>query len=233
MKTLVLLPARGGSRGIPHKNIRLLGGKPLIGYAIETARQVADDEDICLSTDDEAIARMAERYGLKVPFLRPAELATDTAGTYDVILHALDHYRRRGMEYDTLILLQPTSPFRRAEDVRRCMARYERGDCEMVVSVRQAAANPYYDCVEPDRAGYLHPSKGDGHYTRRQELPPVYQYNGAVYVMQVAALRERSYTAFQRVGFVEMDPLRSLDLDTPLDWRMAELLLDEPFIQEP
>lgn len=108
-KILFVIPARGGSKGIPGKNIKPLCGKPLIGYSIEVAREFADDDDICLSTDDPAIAGVAEeQFGLRVPFLRPTELATDRSGTYGVLLHALDFYAARGRLYDTLVLLQPT-----------------------------------------------------------------------------------------------------------------------------
>ena len=113
MKTLVIIPARGGSKGIPHKNIRPLGGKPLICRAIDHARSVAADADICVSTDDPEIIRTVEDYGLHVPFVRPACLATDSCGTYEVLLHALDHYEQQGIHYDAIVLLQPTSPFRR------------------------------------------------------------------------------------------------------------------------
>ena len=141
MKPLVIIPARGGSKGIPHKNIRLLGGKPLICRAIDNARAVADDSDICVSTDDPEIIRVAEDYGLKVPFVRPAELAADNSGTYEVLLHALDFYERQGRHYDAIVLLQPTSPFRRDEDVRGAMALYT-PDIDMVVSITEATVEP-------------------------------------------------------------------------------------------
>lgn len=168
MKTLVIIPARGGSKGIPHKNIKALGGKPLICRAIDNARAVADDADICVSTDAPEIIRVVEDYGLKVPFVRPAELAADNSGTYEVLLHALDFYEKQGRSYDAVLLLQPTSPFRRDEDVRGAMALYT-PDIDMVVSVTEAKANPYYNSFEADNEGLLHISKGDGSYVRRQD----------------------------------------------------------------
>ena len=182
MRTLYVIPARGGSKGIPHKNIRPLGGIPLIGYSVRVARELADDRDICVSTDDPEIAATVENMGLKVPFLRPAELATDKSGTYEVLLHALDFYASQGIDYDVIVLLQPTSPFRRADDVRRAMALYT-PDIDMVVTVKEAASNPYYNCYETDADGFLHISKGEGDYTRRQDAPKVWEYNGAVYVI--------------------------------------------------
>ena len=134
MKPLVIIPARGGSKGIPHKNIKLLGGKPLICRAIDNARAVAPDSDICVSTDDSEIIQVVEDYGLKVPFIRPTELAADNSGTYEVLLHALSFYEQQGRTYDTIILLQPTSPFRRDEDISEALKLYS-PDVDMVPAI--------------------------------------------------------------------------------------------------
>ena len=225
MKTLYVIPARGGSKGIPHKNIKPLAGKPLIGYSIDVARQLSADDDICLTTDDPDIAATAESMGLNVPFLRPASLATDTCGTYEVLIHALDFYRDRGIDYDTLVLLQPTSPMRTADDVRAAMALYS-PDIDMVVTVKEAASNPYYNCYETDNDGFLHISKGDGGYTRRQDAPKVWEYNGAVYVINVESLRRMPLSAFTRRRMSVMPAERSVDLDTPVDWLIAEKLIE-------
>ena len=225
MKTLYVIPARGGSKGIPHKNIKPLAGKPLIGYSIDVARQLAADDDICLTTDDPEIAATAESMGLNVPFLRPASLATDTCGTYEVLIHALDFYRDRGIDYDTLVLLQPTSPMRTADDVRAAVALYS-PDIDMVVTVKEAASNPYYNCYETDNDGFLHISKGDGGYTRRQDAPKVWEYNGAVYVINVESLRRMPLSAFTRRRMSVMPAERSVDLDTPVDWLIAEKLIE-------
>lgn len=225
MKTLYVIPARGGSKGIPHKNIKPLAGKPLIGYSIDVARQLAADDDICLTTDDPEIAATAESMGLNVPFLRPVSLATDTCGTYEVLIHALDFYRDRGIDYDTLVLLQPTSPMRTADDVRAALALYS-PDIDMVVTVKEAASNPYYNCYETDNDGFLHISKGDGGYTRRQDAPKVWEYNGAVYVINVESLRRMPLSAFTRRRMSVMPAERSVDLDTPVDWLIAEKLIE-------
>ena len=225
MKTLYVIPARGGSKGIPHKNIKPLAGKPLIGYSIDVARQLSADIDICLTTDDPDIAATAESMGLNLPFLRPASLATDTCGTYEVLIHALDFYRDRGIDYDTLVLLQPTSPMRTADDVRAAMALYS-PDIDMVVTVKEAASNPYYNCYETDNDGFLHISKGDGGYTRRQDAPKVWEYNGAVYVINVESLRRMPLSAFTRRRMSVMPAERSVDLDTPVDWLIAEKLIE-------
>src|SRR5690554_892422 len=124
MKILYVIPARGGSKGIPHKNIKPLNGKPLIYYTIDVARQLTTDENICVTTDDDKFIKVVEDYGLKVPFKRPEQLATDTATTNDVLLHALSFYENRGECYDIIILLQPTSPLRKSYQVKEALNLY-------------------------------------------------------------------------------------------------------------
>ena len=224
MKTLYLIPARGGSKGIPGKNIKPFAGKPLICHTIDQARTAgADDNDICVSTDSEEIRNIVEGYGLKVPFMRPANLATDTAGTYGVILHALDWYSAHGVEYDRVVLLQTTSPLRLPEDIEGAIAMWQPG-IDMVVSVCEAATNPYYNAFETDPEGNLHISKGDGHYTRRQDAPKVWEYNGAVYVMDSTSLRRMPMSEFPVRKPYIMPQERSVDLDTLADWARAEQL---------
>ena len=227
MRPLIIIPARGGSKGIPHKNIKELCGKPLIAYTIEAARQVCPDTDrIILSTDDPAIAEVARRCGLPVPYMRPAHLATDTAKSRDAMLDVMDWADARGLEYDSVVLLQPTSPLRTADHIRGAMALY-RPELDMVVSVAEAASNPYYTCYETDGdpEGYLHISKGDGLYTRRQDCPKVWEYNGAVYVINPDSLRRQELGQFKRRIPYPMDRACSLDLDTPLDWLVAETVM--------
>lgn len=222
MNSLVIIPARGGSKGIPHKNIKPLAGKPLIEYTIDVARELVPDENICVSTDDQQIIKVVENYGLKVPFVRPAELATDKAGTYEVLLHAINFYEFHSRHFDNIILLQNTSPFRKAEHVREAMKLYN-DDIDMVVSVKESGANPYYSLFEEDSNGFLHVSKGDGKITRRQDAPKVYEYNGAIYIINIESLKKMPLYAFpHRVKYV-MDEKSSLDLDTMDDWRIAEM----------
>lgn len=226
MKILVIIPARGGSKGIPHKNIKPFNGKPLIYYTIDCARAICDDEDICVSTDDAEIISVVEEYGLKVPFVRPAELATDTAGTYEVLLHALNYYEQQGKHYDVVMLLQNTSPFRTAEHVKDALKLYT-PDVEMVVSVKECAANPYYCVFEEDNNGFLHVCKGDGNIFRRQDAPKVYEYNGAIYIMNAETLKTTHMHKMQkRVKYV-MDEMSSFDLDTMTDWNIAESIIKE------
>jgi N-acylneuraminate cytidylyltransferase len=226
MKFLVVIPARGGSKGIPRKNIRPFDGKPLIYYTIDVARAIVSDEDICVSTDDNEIIQMVENYGLHVPFKRPKELATDKAGTYEVLLHSLDFYEKQGKSYDALILLQNTSPFRTVEHVKNAIKLYT-PNVDMVVSVKECAANPYYSIYEEDDKGYLHVCKGDGNIFRRQDAPKVYEYNGAIYIMNVNTLKITHMHKMQkRVKYV-MDERSSFDLDTMTDWMIAEMIKKE------
>ncbi len=223
MKSLVIIPARGGSKGIPHKNIKKFNGKPLIYYAIDIAREIVGDSDICVTTDDDEIIEVVEAYGLKVPFKRPDYLATDTCGTYEVLLHALDYYEHAGRQYDNIILLQCTSPFRGANHVKEALTLYD-DNCDMVVSVTEAKANPYYNCFEESNEGYLMLSKGNGEIHRRQDCPKAWEYNGAVYIINPQALKKEPLSKFKKVRKYEMNAIQSIDLDTPLDWEIAELI---------
>lgn len=223
-KPLFVITARGGSKGIPRKNIIELGGRPLIHYTIDIARCLSDDRHIILSTDDNEIADVARGTGLPVKYMRPAELGGDNVGSREVILDAMRHADENGIEYDMVVLLQPTSPFRSLDDVRNAISLYNE-NVDMVVSVSEAEANPYYDCFETDRDGHLHVSKGDGHYTRRQDAPKVWQYNGAVYVINPESLRRQPMGEFKRRIPSIMPRERSLDIDTPADLMLARYLI--------
>ncbi len=223
--TLYLIPARGGSKGIPHKNCKPLAGKPLIHYSIEYARHFAEDADICLSTDDAAIIACAQEIGLAVPFVRPDELATDTSSSFVVMHHAIEFFRAQGKQYERLVLLQPTSPFREERHLTEALALFDE-QTEVVVSVVESANNPYYNLFEEDESTFLKISKGAGLYTRRQDCPPVYQFNGSIYVFSVEALlKANSFKDFSNVKKCVMDNRFSLDLDTPFDWELAEFLI--------
>ncbi len=229
MKSLVIITARGGSKGIPYKNIKLLGGKPLIYYSIDVARTIVPDAQICVSTDDDAIIQCVEDYGLAVPFRRPAYLASDTCGSYEVLLHALSFYENRGDQYDNIILLQPTSPFRTSEQVMEALSLYH-PEIDMVVSVKAASANPYYDCFEETSEGFLHISKGDGMIIRRQNAPQVWESNGAIYIINPDSLKKSPLGSFKkRIKYV-MDDLHSVDLDTMFDWTLAEFIIKEKLL---
>ena len=206
MRPLVIIPARGGSKGIPHKNIKELGGKPLICYAIDAARKFTTDDNICVSTDDDAIIKVVEDYGLKVLFKRPEYLATDNAGTNGVLLHALDFYEQKGNHYDMVVLLQATS-------------------------VMLAKCNPYYDGFEDNAEGFLTISKGNGTIGRRQDAPHVWQQNGAVYVINPEQLKAKGLAGMTKIRKYVMDEIHSVDLDNMLDWKIAEIMLKDKLVE--
>ena len=226
MKTLVVIPARGGSKGIPHKNIKPLNGKPLICYSIDVARQFTSDEHICVTTDDDEIIKVVEDYGLKVPFKRPDELATDHCGSNEVIQHAYQFYANQGIQYDAIMLLQPTSPFRKVEFLREAVSLYEES-IDMVTSVKLSSCNPYYDGFEEDAEGLLRISKGDGTIERRQDAPSVWQQNGSIYIINPKSLMEKGMAHFTRIRKYAMSELYSVDIDNPFDWKVAEFVINE------
>lgn len=226
--TLFVIPARGGSKGIPKKNIKLLGGNPLIQYALETARNFTSDENICVTTDNDEIIEVLKLFNYSVPFKRPDLLASDTAGTYEVLLHALDFYKQMGRNYMKLILLQPTSPFRKPIHVEEANQLFSI-ELDMVVSVKESHANPYFSLVEEDENGYIQKSKPST-FSRRQDAPNVYEYNGAVYIINVTSLRKSPLSAFTKVKKYVMDDIHSLDLDNPLDWEFCEFLLEKKYV---
>jgi len=223
MKELVLIPARGGSKGIPGKNIKYLNGKPLIYYTLDAARSVASPENICISTDSDDIIHAVRDYGLDVPFKRPGDLATDTAGSYEVILHAIDFYEQNGINYDRVVLLQPTSPLRTGAHIKEALSLYQPG-LDMVVSVKIAHGNPYLNLFEENEEGFLSRSKS-GSFTRRQDCPVVYEYNGAIYVINVQSLINRPLANFLKIRKYLMSEETSIDIDSEFDWIVAEAFL--------
>lgn len=219
---LIIIPARGGSKGVPGKNIKLLNGKPLIQYTIEAALAVTSQENILVSTDSTEIKEVVEYLGIEVPFLRPSELATDTTGSYEVLLHALEYYKGQGNIVDKLILLQPTSPFRTAVHIQEAMKLYN-DDLDMVASVKETTSNPYYVLKEENESGFLEPSK-KGSFSRRQDCPKVWELNGAIYIINPKSLTRMPLSHFTKVKKFEMDEYSSHDIDTHMDWIVAETL---------
>ena len=220
MTILALIPARGGSKGIPRKNIRSMAGKPLIAWTIEAALGATGLARVVVSTDDPEIAEVARAAGAEVPFLRPAELARDETSGLDPVLHAIDLLPG----HSSVLLLQPTSPLRTSADIDGCLALATTSASPSVVSVSEPATHPYWTYrMTGDRhlQSVFEADKG----VRRQDLPPVYALNGAMYFAGVEWLRRgRQFVGPETLGFV-MPPERSIDIDTMLDWSLAELLL--------
>jgi len=223
LNCLFVITARAGSKDIPGKNHKPLGGKPLFMYSFELARRLTTDDNICVSTDDLVIADILANENYELPFIRPSALASDSSGSYEVLLHALAHYEAQRKLYDSLVLLQPTSPFRRASQVTSAISMFS-DEIDMVVSVRESKANPYYSLFEEDESGYLK-KMFPGNFARRQDIPPVYEYNGAIYVINCNSLKDAPIESFMKVKKYLMDDVTSVDLDTPFDWFFAESLL--------
>lgn len=222
LKTLALIPARGGSKGIPRKNIRLLAGKPLIAWSIQAALESGCVDSVVVTTEDEEIAEVSRRWGAQVPFMRPAELAADDSPGMDAVLHAMGKLPG----FDAILLLQPTSPLRNSADIRAMMDFVASRQANCAVSVCPAAQSPYWMMHLGADQKLTRLIESDL-ITRRQELPHVYTLNGALYFARTAWLAaSKTFFNQETMGFV-MPPEKSLDIDTELDWRMAELMLSE------
>lgn len=227
MKILVIIPARGGSKGLKGKNIKKLSGKPLITYSIDVARSIFSDDDICVSTDDEEIIKVVEDYSLHVPFKRPDYLAQDKSGTHEVILNALEFYEKKGKEYEYILLMQPTSPFRCKKNIEEIIdAMKNNNDAEMVVSVKESKENPYFNLFEENDKGILKKSK-EGSFHRRQDCPKVYAYNGSLYLMRVNAIKKKKIDELENIIKYIMEDEYSIDIDTKFDWDLAEYFYDK------
>lgn len=222
MRILAVITARGGSKRLPGKNIRPLGGRPLIAWTIDAAQGLPDICDILVSTDDEEIARVARAAGASVPWLRPTELSSDTAGSVDVCLHALDWYEREHGAVDGLLLIQPTSPFRRAATIARGLALFKPLPHRPVVSVSPAASHPLW-CYRIEGDAMMPYIAREFEAIRSQDLPPAHVLNGALYLIPPGQLREkRTFLPPDVRPLVIESPWEGLDIDTPWDWFMAE-----------
>jgi CMP-N-acetylneuraminic acid synthetase len=222
MNVLGLIPARGGSKTIPRKNIKDIAGKPLIAWTIESALGSRLLAAVVVSTDDLEIGEVARRYGAETPFVRPAELARDDTPGVDPVLHALEVLPG----FDAVLLMQPTSPLRTSEDINECIRFAEGIGAGCVVSVTEASQHPYW-MYRLDAERRLQSLIAEKHVTRRQDLPAVYAANGALYFARREWLqRQRAFVTADTFGYV-MPVERSIDIDSPFDWKLAELLLKE------
>jgi CMP-N,N'-diacetyllegionaminic acid synthase len=222
-RLLAIIPARGGSKRLPHKNIRMLGSKPLIAWTIQAAIESGCFIDSLVSTDDNQIADVARSHGALVPWLRPAEFSTDTARSVDVVLHALDWYERERGKVDGIMLLQPTSPFRTAVTIRDAAAQFfTLGGDAPVVSVSPSEAHPAW--MFSLEGSHMQPFCGwDFLNLRSQDLAPAFTLNGAIYVSSPARIRDtESFYSKDMHALVMHDYKESLDIDTPEDWLCAE-----------
>ena len=225
MKNIAIIPARSGSKGIVDKNIKLLAGKPLLSYSIEAALQSEIFDTVMVSTDSEKYAEISREYGAEVPFLRSERTSSDTASSWDAVDEVLNNYRLQGKSFDALMLLQPTSPLRTADNIREAYEEMRRLNANSVISLCEMEHSPLQSNILPENHSldeFVRPSsKGK----RRQDLNTYYRFNGAIYLVNVAyfleshdIFRERSYAYI-------MNRRDSIDIDDELDFMIAEYLL--------
>jgi len=223
---LGLIPARGGSKGVPRKAVKAMAGKPLIGWTIEAALGCADLDRVVVTTEDTEIMEVAERFGAEVPFRRPMALAGDATPGIEPVLHALqwlaeqDDYRP-----DWILLLQPTSPLRTSGDIGAAIALATERGADSVVGVTEADPHPLWTKAVDDDGLLDEWLPDDGGHTRRQDLPPLVALNGAIYLTRRDVLLDRRSWYGDRTAAYLMPPERSLDIDTPWDFRLADLVL--------
>ena len=222
--TLVIIPARSGSKGLPNKNILMLNNKPLIHYTIEAARKSFKDDEIRVSTDCEKIKFISEETGLKVGSLRPKSLSKDNTSSYDVIMYEIKNFEKTKGNLDTVILLQPTSPLRNSNHILEAQKLYS-DNLDMVVSVKKTHSNPYFNLYE-EKNGFLEKVKKTN-FIRRQDCPEVWEYNGAIYIMNVKSLKKNNLNEFKKIKKYEMDDYNSIDVDNEIDFKLCKVLLDE------
>lgn len=227
---LGVIPARGGSKGLPGKNIRPLGGLPLIVHTIRAAQGSRRLDDCLVSTDDPQIAEVAREAGARVPFLRPADLATDRIAVWPAVRHAVAQWEANGgARVDVAVLLQPTSPLRASEDIDACLARLADDGADLCVSVVRPHDSPYFNMVEitTETAPFARacsPLMRDA--VRRQDAPAVYALNGAVYAVRRAVLEAlENQFRIERLAVSEMPRQRSVDIDSLEDLELAAFML--------
>ncbi|MGH9802132.1 MAG: cytidylyltransferase domain-containing protein [Blastocatellia bacterium] len=234
MKVLGLIPARGGSKGMPRKNIRLLAGKPLLAYTAESALASKLLTRIILSTDDEEIAEVGRNCGVEVPFLRPAELAEDATPTLPVVQHAVRFLESQGERFDAVCLLQPTNPLRRTSDIDGCIELLESAEADAVFTMLAVPAehNPHWVYFK-NADGSLWLSTGEATpIPRRQSLPTAFHREGSVYVTRRDVVMLNNSLYGPRVIGFEIERQRSVNIDSASDWARAEAMLQAEGVTE-
>ncbi|MBU3822732.1 acylneuraminate cytidylyltransferase family protein [Flavobacteriaceae bacterium XHP0103] len=227
MRILAIIPARGGSKGIPNKNIKLLQGKPLLAYTVEIARQSNYFSELIVSSEDASIIDMAKQYGVRAPFVRPKGLAQDDTPTIDVVIHALKWYKKRSVFFDAVCLLQVTCPFRTIEFLEASIAKFIESGCDSLVSVQRVPHkyNPHWT-FELNEAGYLEIATGDDTLiSRRQELPVAYHRDGSIYITKTDVILNQHSLYGKQMAFMESPEEHEVNIDTPEDWHKAETII--------
>ena len=227
MKVLGLIPARGGSKGIPKKNLKILNGKPLLSYTIEAALKSDLLEEVVLSSDDPEIMELGKSLGASVPFKRPDELATDESPSIDTVIHALQFLSEQGKQFDAVCLLQPTTPFRTVDLIDSAIRKFEASELDSLVSVRQVPHhfNPHWVYQADDNNLLRSVIKNKKVVSRRQNLPPAYYRDGMIYLTRTGIVLNDQSLYGDKIGFIESAEENYINLDTLQDWKEAERIL--------
>jgi N-acylneuraminate cytidylyltransferase len=231
IKCVAFIFARGGSKGVPKKNIRDLGGVPLIAHSINSAKKSSFIDQVIVSTDSVEIADIASSYGAEVPFIRPAELAGDRSSEFDAWKHAITAYRENfANDFDVFVSLPPTSPLRSIADIDSCIHEYISTEADMVVTVKNASRSPYFNMVKQDKDGFVSLAclMSDGtRFIRRQDAPKVYDMTTVAYVSSPDFILESDSIFSGKMRSVIIPDERAVDIDTMLDFNFAEFLINQ------
>lgn len=230
MFVLGTICCRGGSKGIPGKNIQLLNNVPLIAYTIQTASSSKLLNDVIISTDDKAIADVAVKFNAKVPFLRPDDLATDTASKWPVFIHAVEWYEKNmNTLVDYIVDMDVTVPLKKSVDIDGAIKMaLDNIDVDVVITGYEPERNPYFNMMELDTNGYAEiVKKPSVPIVRRQDAPKVYSLSPAAYVIKKSALYNYSHWSKAKCKIYSMPRERAIDIDTPIDFRIVEMLMNE------
>jgi len=224
-KVLAIIPARGGSKRLPGKNILDLNGKPLIAWTIEAAKKSINIDKLIVSTDDNNIANISKRYGAEVPFMRPKELSSDTASSIDVILHAINFYKEKNLEFEYVLLLQPTSPLRITEDIDNAFKILD-NNTKAIVSVCETEHSPLWSNTLPDDLSMKDFISSEIKNKRSQDLHKYYRLNGAIYIAGIEYLKNNNgFLGTNTKAFI-MPQERSVDIDSEVDFKLVKTIID-------
>lgn len=226
MKNLAIIPARSGSKGLPNKNIKLLAGKPLMAYSIEAALASDMFDTVMVSTDSEEYAEIAREYGAEVPFLRSEKTSSDTASSWDAVEEVLIEYRKLGHEFDSFMLLQPTSPLRSSQDICNAFVEMKEKNANSIISLCEVDHSPLQCNVLPKDLSLDTFIRDEAKGKRRQDLPLYYRFNGAIYLAKVPFFMDDHDIYRERCFAYVMDKINSVDIDGELDFIIASVILN-------
>lgn len=224
MKILALIPARGGSKGVPQKNSKLLAGKPLIQYTIDVAKNTNLIDTVVVSSDDDKIINISKQLGAEVPFKRPENLALDSSPTLPVLIHALQYYESLGKKFEAVCLLQPTSPFRTKVFLEKAIKQFIKTETDSLVSVQEVPHeyNPHWTFVTDEKNQLQIATNDKKIITRRQDLPKAFHRDGAIYITKTKVIKEQKSLYGNSIAYIQSPKENYVNIDTLEDWEKAE-----------